>query len=238
MTESLSQESAAIQYGSKVLKFEIIRAHRRTLAISVHPDLRIVARAPIEAELKTIKAKIKKRASWIIKQRVYFSDFLPRTPAKTYQAGETFWYLGRQYRLKIKQGLPSIQLKGKFLNISSLPDKNYIKESINTWYHSKSVKYFQKKLEEWWPRIAKNNASLPQLVIKKMSKRWGSFTKGKKIILNTELIQTPSQCIDYVIAHELCHVFHQNHSRAYFKLLKKIMPDWEKRKQRLEQFEI
>src|SRR5262245_49458033 len=94
----------SIQFGSKTIQFSIERSCRRTLAISVHPDLRIVAKAPIDAEVRAIKLKIKKRSPWIIKQRVYFSDYLPQKPAKKYLAGESFWYLGRQYRLKVRQG--------------------------------------------------------------------------------------------------------------------------------------
>lgn len=67
-----------------------------------------------------------------------------------------------------------------------------------------------------------------------MSKRWGSCTPEGKIYLNTELIKAPSHCIEYVITHELCHLKHKNHSKDFYALLNRIMPDWESRKLRLE----
>ena len=68
-----------------------------------------------------------------------------------------------------------------------------------------------------------------------MKKRWGSCSKQGAIILNTELIKAPSHCIDYVILHEMCHLKYFNHGKAFYNLLVKIMPDWEKRKKRLEE---
>jgi predicted metal-dependent hydrolase len=44
----------------------------------------------------------------------------------------------------------------------------------------------------------------------------------------------PLACIDYVITHELCHLKHQNHNRDFYFLLSQCMPDWRKRKERLE----
>ncbi|VAW45352.1 hypothetical protein MNBD_GAMMA03-1827 [hydrothermal vent metagenome] len=67
-----------------------------------------------------------------------------------------------------------------------------------------------------------------------MNKRWGSFLGNKKIILNSKLIHASKDCIDYVIAHELCHVKYKNHNKRFFDFLKSKMPDWEKRKDRLE----
>jgi predicted metal-dependent hydrolase len=74
----------------------------------------------------------------------------------------------------------------------------------------------------------------PELCVKRLSKRWGSCSKAGDMLLNTELVKAPLYCIDYVIMHELCHLKEHTHSNGYYKLLSKHMPDWEKRKERLE----
>ena len=71
-------------------------------------------------------------------------------------------------------------------------------------------------------------------MIKRMSKRWGSCTPKGRIVLNPEIIKTSSKCIEYVVIHELCHLIYPNHSNDFFRLQKKIMPEWEKWKMKLE----
>jgi predicted metal-dependent hydrolase len=71
-----------------------------------------------------------------------------------------------------------------------------------------------------------------------MKTRWGSLSSNSLITLNLRLIQTPRECIEYVIMHELCHLEHNHHSEAFFKLLSRRMPDWKTRKQKLELFLI
>jgi len=67
-----------------------------------------------------------------------------------------------------------------------------------------------------------------------MSKRWGSWTRRSGVWLNPELMKAPASCIDYVVTHELCHAVHGNHSKKFYELLRRVMPDWEQRKARLE----
>ena len=67
-----------------------------------------------------------------------------------------------------------------------------------------------------------------------MKSRWGSCSTKNTITLNTELVKSPLYCIDYVVVHELCHILHQKHNNGFYKTLKRILPDWEQRKERLE----
>ena len=79
---------------------------------------------------------------------------------------------------------------------------------------------------------------LPKIVIRRMGKRWGSCTEMGNILINVELIKTPLDCIEYLIMHELCHLRVHNHSQAYYRLLARCMPDWQRRKTRLDSFVI
>ena len=74
----------------------------------------------------------------------------------------------------------------------------------------------------------------PEVKLRGMRTRWGSCSRPKTILLNPELIKTPLYCIEYVIMHELCHLQHPDHSRAFRRLLTRCMPDWERRKSKLE----
>lgn len=72
------------------------------------------------------------------------------------------------------------------------------------------------------------------LVIRQLSHRWGSMSPSARLLLNRRLIQAPMDAIDYVITHELCHIREPYHNGAFFRLLDRVMPDWERRKRRLE----
>jgi hypothetical protein len=67
-----------------------------------------------------------------------------------------------------------------------------------------------------------------------MPKRWGSAHRDGTIALNPRLVRAPSACVDYVIAHEICHLKHPGHGREFQALLRLLMPDAAERKRRLE----
>ena len=60
------------------------------------------------------------------------------------------------------------------------------------------------------------------------------MSAGGRLVLNRRLIQTAPHEIEYVIIHELCHRRHHHHGAEFYKLLSRILPDWEQRKDSLE----
>ncbi len=74
----------------------------------------------------------------------------------------------------------------------------------------------------------------PRLQIKRMPKRWGSLSPKGTLTLNIDLIRAPKECIEYVVIHELCHLQHRYHDPAFYRFLEKMLPDWQKRKHKLE----
>lgn len=108
------------------------------------------------------------------------------------------------------------------------------KELLSSWYLDKAKKHFYPLCEKWISKFEKYGVTPKNIKIQEMSNRWGSCTPKGKVILNTELIQAPKKCIEYVIVHELCHLVHHNHSLAFFKLQASVFPDWKVWKEKLE----
>ena len=70
--------------------------------------------------------------------------------------------------------------------------------------------------------------SRPNIVLKSMKTQWGNCSAKNQITLNTHLIKASTECIDYVILHELCHIAERNHSNNFYRLLNQVIPGWEK----------
>ncbi len=232
-----------IQYGSKKITFELVFAERKTLEISVLPDQSVFVKAPRGKPLEEVLSRVQKRARWILKQKLYFSSFQSAAPQKEYVSGETFHYLGRQYRLKVIQLNPNgeaacnedVKLQGKYFNIYTVSkhDRRKVKNLLDGWYRKHADQKLNQRLDICTRIMQKYGIERPLMEIRIMKNRWGSFTPSGKILLNPKLIEWPTYCIDYVILHELCHLKHPNHSKDFYRLLSAVLPEWREIKSRL-----
>lgn len=223
-----------IQFGSKQIDFNISYSHRKTLGITITPDMKVLVKAPEKSTLEKVKAVVRKKAPWILKQQHFFLGFHPKTPPKKYVSGESHFYLGRQYKLKtIKASKDEIHFNGRQIIVYSKP-KSVPKNILNNWLRLRAKDKFAEFAEPLIQRFKKYKVEPKNIYLQEMPTRWGSCTPRGKIILNPELIKAPKGCIEYVIVHELCHLVHKNHSQKFFDLQKKEMPDWEKWKNKLE----
>ena len=223
-----------IQYGSKIIDFRLEYSARKSLGITVTPDMEVLVKAPTDTTMELVKEKIRKKAPWIIKQQRFFLSFQPKTPQRKYISGETHLYLGRQYRLKILIGVDeSVKLKGKFIEVT-VNEKSRAKILLNNWYLQNARIKFEMIAAPLIDRFKKHKVEPSCIVLRDMPTRWGSCTPNGKIILNPELIKAPKGCIEYVIIHELCHLIHHDHTQKFIDLQTKEMKDWEKWKIKLE----
>ncbi|TDE05333.1 M48 family metallopeptidase [Flavobacterium hiemivividum] len=225
-----------IQYGTKQITFSIANRKRKSIAVEVHPDTSVQIKAPLDCQLEDIKRVVTKRSKWIITQQKFFEQFLPETPKREYVAGETHSYLGRKYILKIIiSDENKVKLQGGFLVVySQKNEEEHIKHLLTEWYYKRATKVFEKVYEEAFQKFVQYNIQKPEIQIKRMKKRWGSYTSSGNILINPELIKAATVCIEYVMIHELCHLIERNHSKKFYTLLEKINPDWQRWKLKLE----
>jgi predicted metal-dependent hydrolase len=226
-----------ISYGSISISYRVVPVDRKTLEIAVHPDKAVVIKAPLGTDFSEIHKRVLRRAGWIKRQLDYFRQFDPRMPPRHYVGGETHLYLGKRYRLKIAAAeRDEVKLvSGYFLiGLESWRTVDRVKMLLDRWYAEKAAINFNERFERNWRHFDRVSANKPALRVRRMHKRWGSLSKNGLLTLNTDLVRAPKQCIDYVIVHELCHLKYHDHSSAFYHLLNRAMPDWEKRKAKLE----
>lgn len=224
----------AIQFGNRQIDFRLEYSNRKSLGITVTPEMKVLVRAPADTSIEKVKEKIRKKAPWIIKQQSFFLSFHPKAPARRFISGESHLYLGRQYRLKLVPGkFESVKLKGKFIEVIT-NEKAKAKQLLSDWYLQNAKEKFHSIARPLIEKFRKYKVEPTSIVFRDMPTRWGSCTPKGKIILNPELIKAPKGCIEYVIIHELCHLIHHDHTQKFIDLQTKEMKDWEKWKTKLE----
>lgn len=238
-TNVLPPPSHSVLFGEAEIRFSLSYVDRKTLAIHVYPDGKVAVDAPLSADLEKVYAKVKKRAAWILKQQRQFLAYPAPLPERRYVSGETHRYLGRQYRLKIIEGLDeAVKLTRGSLQIETRDPKDSLRVQmlLQAWYRSRALAVFAERYAQCVQQIGRLGIHHDKgFQLRFMAKRWGSCTRKGTITLNPELIAAPKDCIDYVITHELCHLKEHNHGQAFYRLLTSVMSDWEQWRKKLNE---
>ncbi len=223
-------------FGNFIYEYQVIRQDRKTLSLTVTPDLKIILKCSPRTDKERIEKFLRKKWIWLEKQLSFFKKYQRKLYKKEYISGESFLYLGRQYKLLVKRSCDNRVLidGGRILIYTnkSVTLGSHNKKILENWLYTRTEKVFNSCLKEMMSRFDYEKS--PILIVRDMKKRWGSFLNKEKIILNPKLIHTSRDCIDYVIVHELCHLKYKNHNANFWKLLDKKYPKWEKVKDKLE----
>ena len=228
-------------YGSTAIAYRLDYVERETLAIHVHPDLRVSVEAPLGSEPAEIEKALHKRAAWILRQQRNFRRYSLDFPSRQYVSGESYRFLGQQYRLKVTQSeSESVSLDRELITvgISRKDDTRRVKALVQGWYRRQALDIFTERVAAWFPHFERFGVPLPAVQVRQMRSRWGSCTAQGKITLNLKLVMVPRQMIDYVIVHELCHLVEHNHGKGFYELLSRVMPAWREVRERLEVFDF
>jgi predicted metal-dependent hydrolase len=228
----------AVQFGKTRIEYRLRYTGRKTLAIDVHPDLSVVVTAPTDSADDAVEERVQKRAAWIVQQQRFFSTYLPKLPPRRYVSGESHRYLGKQYRLRIHEAdADGVKMARGQINVGLVDTskKERVRSLVTAWFRRRADAVFGEVFTKCAAGAERHDIQAGGFELRKMSNRWGSCTAEGRILLNPELIVAPLPCIEYVVVHELCHVRHHNHGPDFYRLLAAIMPDWEARRERLNQ---
>lgn len=234
MTAS-SVERSEVRFGSKTIEYSIRRSSRRaTVSIAIDPTEGVLVTAPSPAPVKRLDEIVHAKATWIV-QRLKRQSDLPPPMAKEFVSGETFLYLGRQYRLRLDMDHEPrpLRLDNGWLRVPLPPHlaeqhrSGYVRAALIDWYKRHAGQRIPKRILQWADKL---DVQAPEVILAEPRKRWGSASSSGTVRINWRIIQAPSSLVDYVVAHELTHLRHPDHTPDFWRALERVMPDYEHRK--------
>lgn len=231
-------EQASVQYGLTTIEYAIHRSPRRTtVSIAVDPEAAVIVTAPLGVAREQLARIVASKGHWIRRTLRQVSDRQPARNSKEFVSGEGFYYLGKQFQLKLETAsVQPVKLDDKYLHVSIPMDlskehwKAYSRAALIDWYRARAGRLLPIRAKTWAKKLG---LTLHTLSLSEPSTRWGSASKSGSIRINWRIIQAPGRLIDYVLVHELCHLEHSDHSREFWALLGRHMPDYEARKSAL-----
>jgi predicted metal-dependent hydrolase len=201
---------------------QIIRSHRRSIALEITREGQLVVRAPIRAPIELIQKLVHQKRNWIRAKQDLVKSKQNQASIKEFVDGELFLYLGQNYPLKIvDQADQSLTFQNQFL--LSRNHLHQAKDIFIAWYRTSAMQLFTERAA-WYASLF--GLSYTSIKINNAKTRWGSCSAKGTLNFNYRLILAPLPVIDYMIVHELAHLVERNHSTAYWNQVVRMLPDY------------
>ncbi len=237
-----AMKSGKLTIGDTTVHYVLHRSskRKRTVALSIEPDLSLCITAPTGTKTSSIEGIVRRRSAWIIRKLADIKEYKSSLHLREFISGETITFLGKQYILRvtrdvraetgclIQDGVLLVNMKNDWLTGENL--RQEVRFEIASWYKKQAKKKLKSRAGYWSKKLGINFRSL---IISNPHKRWGSCDPHNNIRLNWRIVMAPLSLVDYVVVHELCHVPHKNHSEKFWQLLGNFIPDYDSRKKLL-----
>lgn len=235
----MQAERSEVRWGLTPIPYLIRRSARRgTVSIAVEPSGDVVLTAPEATPVERLDRLVRTKAPWIVGRLRRRSD-LPPAPAREFVSGETFHYLGRQYRLRVELDAPVVGplvLDRGWLRIpipALVGEEHrpaFVRAALVDWYRRRAQARLPERVAHWAKRLG---VPEPRLLVREPKKRWGSCHPSGIVRVNWRIIQAPMRLVDYVVAHEVAHLVHEGHGREFWAALEWVIGDVEGRRRAL-----
>ncbi len=232
---------ANIGFGTTRIDFNIEYRKRKTVSISVEPPKSVLVVAPDGMPEEEIKDIVKSRGAWIVQKLFEFRNIEAKKVNREFVNGESFMYLGRNYSLQIhvdKTLGNSSEVKlfrGKFHVYVKEKSDALIKNAMEAWFRQKTEEQVKKRIKYYQKFFSKEPTAIK---VKEQKKRWASCTSNDEVLFNWRCSMAKATAIDYIVVHEMCHMYYKNHSKEFWDLVASVMSDYESRKEWLRDYGI
>lgn len=223
----MTTETRRITVGG--LTVDIVRKGIKNLHLGVYPPHgRVRVAAPLQVSDDAVRLAILGKLGWIRRKQAGF-DAQPRQSKREMVSGESHYFLGRRYRIRVisHDGPGRVVLKSTTtLELYLRPETTAEQREriLQAWYRAQLRELIPPLLAKWQPVLGVQASAWG---IRKMKTRWGSCNiEARRIWINLELAKKPVQCLEYVIVHELAHLLERRHDDRFIALLDTHLPHW------------
>lgn len=221
------------------MNYKIVKsAKRKTVSISIHVNRQVIIKVPSRLAKYKIEEIINRRQMWIASkiQELDAKGFFVHNEKK-YVNGEEFCFLNKKYVLCIINDKKNYVLIYENKICVYTNGKKPAKEVLSKFFNEKAHEVFTERIKICFEHFRNFfECNFPRLRVRKMKSRWGSCSSKGVVTLNSMLVHTSIECIDYVIFHELCHMKHRNHSSDFYAMQTQVNANWKAQKSTLEGF--
>lgn len=227
-------KDASVRSSGGTIPYALYRSsRRRTMEIRVTDELEVRVVAPRHTPEKEIRSFILEKARWISLRMEEARQVRETLARRMYDPGCEFLFLGKKYPLRITQGLhrrARLDFDGSGWHalvpagLDTDRRRAEIKDRLIAWYREQAGEVFGGRIFHFARRM---NLEPNKIVVKSQKKLWGScLCQEKAIHLNWQLIMTPLEVVDYVVVHELSHLLVPNHSARFWRIVRRVLPDY------------
>lgn len=213
------------------ISIDIERKSVKYLRLAVRrPDGRVRVSAPRRMSEESIRGFILLKLPWIKKKRELFSC-LKVLPLKEYVSGESHFFLGESYGLRVvpilgRESVQHVEAREGLLLLYAQEDATKEKKEaiLRAWYRERLASVLKDLVGLWEEKL---DVKVDSMEIRLMKSRWGTCYKARgKVLFNLKLAEKPLRCVEYVVAHELAHLIEANHSERFKRILDTHLPQW------------
>lgn len=220
------------------LDVDVTRKDIKNLHIGVYPPFgRVRVAAPTGLDDDSIRLAVISRLAWI-------SDKQKRIRAQARQThremveGESHFVWGQKLRLRIVESNSRSRVElgtGGRLDLYIRPgtDRDGRERRLREWYRRELKDAIPRLIENWAPILGVRPT---MWTVRRMKTKWGTCNPDAgRIWLNLELAKKPPECLEFIVVHEMVHLLERNHTPRFYELMNRFMPDWETRREVLNQ---
>lgn len=215
-------------YLGETIRFEIKYKNRTSMSISVDLYGNVEVQAPKGISDEFVIGALEGKWEWIQEKRKEMKDRTLGLKVKTYDHGESFLYLGKEYPIQISPD-PAIEqdyavfAEDKLHIFVCQLEEEKIRQALKRFYYQQCKMLVERSIKSYQSNFKSKPRSIK---ITDNKTNWGTCDSKQQLTFNWKLAMAPQKVIDYVVVHEMCHMVHLNHDRSFWRLVGKILPDY------------